>query len=196
MIILDFDGVLVDSVREVAVTAHNASFGSEFTSSDELEPEFLNRFVRYRYAVQPAGDFLLFATACKESSEPLVQFNSLLEPLSLRDRTRKFFATRKTFIEKDKPSWLKLHGTFEPLFSFLRNEDPSKIVLLTNKNRQAVLELTEHFSMKLKPENVFSGDGGASKEENFRLIMEMFPAPSYSFIDDSIKNLLALKESI
>jgi len=203
VIIFDFDGILLNSVLEVAVTAYNAVSGKLATSKEELPSGCLESFVRNRFHFQPAGDVLPLMGWCLEygSVEPerilsAKEYRSLLEAEKrpIRERTEKFFSTRKLFVERNREKWLALNEPYEPLWSSLRELGAGRVVILTNKNRQAVLDLTEHFNLRLEPENVYSGDGAVKKDENLRKLHARFRASHYLFVDDSLGNLRELRE--
>ena len=59
MLIFDFDGVLMDSVREIAVTAYNTLTGDIVTRLNQVPPKALELFLRNRFHVQPIGDALI-----------------------------------------------------------------------------------------------------------------------------------------
>jgi hypothetical protein len=74
-------------------------------------------------------------------------------------------------------------------------ENPTEnLVLLTNKNRDATISLSNHFGLKISDNNVYSGDHGTTKIENMTKIMQRFRKPAYAFIDDSVKNLREIDE--
>lgn len=198
MIVFDFDGVLINSLKEVALTAHNAAFETQFYSLDQLDPKYLRNFTELRYAVQPAGDFLPFAEACRQQDkrDVLPTFESLRNSSTLKARTKLFFSTRRAFVSSHREQWLDLHTAYEPLFGVLKGKHQDSIVLLTNKDSKAVVDLCQYFSLRLCPENIYSGDGGRTKKENFCAIRERFQTNDYYFIDDSIKNLAQLKEKL
>jgi hypothetical protein len=67
MLIFDFDGVLLDSVREVAVTAYNMLHGTIITRLNQLPQNALNLFLRNRFHVQPIGDAPVLMKWCLET---------------------------------------------------------------------------------------------------------------------------------
>jgi hypothetical protein len=69
-------------------------------------------------------------------------------------------------------------------------------VILTNKNRDATLRLCGHFGLVINAADVYSGDQGASKVENMRQIQKRFENQTSDFIDDSVKNLRDLENSL
>jgi hypothetical protein len=64
MLILDFDGVLINSLDEVALTAYNATTGKLVTSLADLPTALVGLFQRNRYHVQSIGDGILLMEWC------------------------------------------------------------------------------------------------------------------------------------
>ena len=202
MILFDFDGVLINSVDEVVVTSYNVASGELQTSLDSLSPAFVELFRKNRFHLQAAGDFGLFAKFCIENqhlaSSPALskeEFNRAIVPdqLSSTERAELFFAKRSCFIDANLESWLQLHRTFEPLCGEIRELRDLLLVILTNKNRAAVMQIAQAFDLPIHEENVYSADGGATKITNLRQIRERFGEQEYHFIDDSVKNLIEIK---
>ena len=88
-----------------------------------------------------------------------------------------------------------MHQPFQPLWEELSFYE-SEIVLLTNKNLDAVQTTCEHFGLNLSEENIYSGDHGIKKSENFLKIKKRFPnVKDFHFVDDSLDNLVALEKA-
>ena len=201
MILFDFDGVLVDSLNEVALTAYNAATGSLLTSLSDLPGAPAALFKRNRFHVQQIGDAITLMNWCIERS----QFDST-RPLSkeeyrtvasgdtdsLNARTNLIYETRKRFIERDENRWLSLHQPYQPLWSELIKRDDRVFVILTNKNHDATLRLCRHFGLDIDANDIYSGDRGTTKVENMQQIQTRFGIEYVSFIDDSVKNLKEL----
>jgi phosphoglycolate phosphatase-like HAD superfamily hydrolase len=203
MLIFDFDGVLMDSVREIAITAYNSLTGDIFTRLNQVPPMALELFLRNRFHVQPIGDALMLMQWCLENSdcEPhkLLSEKEYVEILRQADepvasRTKRFFETRNRFKSKDIKAWLELNEPVQPIWRQLVKRDWDKLVILTNKNREATITLCRHFGLAVYNENIYSGDDGATKIDNFSRIMQRFKSLTYAFIDDSVKNLRQLDE--
>jgi hypothetical protein len=198
MLIYDFDGVLMDSVREVAVTAYNMLQDKLATRLNQLPPKALNLFLRNRFHVQPIGDAPVLMKWCLESGESTPQkllgareYNDIIgqaaEPVD--DRTSRFFETRNRFKTKAPEAWTALNKPMQPLWNHLIESHIGDPVILTNKNREATLDLCRYFGLQIGDNSIYSGDNGATKIENMQQIMQRFKAGGYAFIDDSVKNL-------
>jgi len=201
MLIFDYDGVLLDSVREIAVTAYNMLNNSIATRLDQLPQNALELFLRNRFHVQPIGDAPVLMKWCLEIGES--EADKLLNPEEyskiiqrveepVAARTTRFFETRNRFKTKDIEAWIALNAPVQPLWRIMIDNSPENLVLLTNKNRDATISLSNHFGLKISDENVYSGDNGTTKIENMTRIMQRFRKPAYGFIDDSVKNLREL----
>jgi FMN phosphatase YigB (HAD superfamily) len=198
MLIFDFDGVLMDSVHEVAVTAYNTLTDNIVTRLNQIPPQALDLFVRNRFHVQPIGDALVLMSWCLETgdSQPHKLLNEKDYEKILRQveepvdsRTARFFDRRSEFKAKDIDAWLALNEPVQPVWRLLLDRPGGDLVMLTNKNREATIALCTHFGLEISNDNIYSGDKGATKIDNFNRIMQRFKKSTYAFIDDSVKNL-------
>ena len=203
MLIFDYDGVLLDSVREVAVTAYNMLQGTITTRLDQLPQAALDLFLRNRFHVQPIGDAPVLMKWCLElgESDPdkllsPSEYQEIIQRIdeSVATRTIRFFETRNRFKTRDLGAWFALNAPVQPLWRIMAENPVANFVLLTNKNREATISLSNHFGLMINDENVYSGDHGTTKIDNMTQIMQRFRKPTYSFIDDSVKNLREIDE--
>jgi len=203
MLIFDFDGVLLDSVREIAVTAYNMLKGTISTRLDQLPQNALELFLRNRFHVQPIGDAPVLMQWCLEIGD--YEPDKLLSPKEYEDiikkaeepvaaRTARFFETRNRFKTSFLDEWIALNAPVQPLWRFMIDNLAEDLVLLTNKNREATISLSHHFGLMISDANVYSGDHGVTKIENMTRIIQRFKQSTYTFIDDSVKNLRELDE--
>lgn len=198
MLIFDFDGVLLNSVVEMSITAYNAVTGGLATSPDDLPGSAAALFVTNRYHVQPAGDAINLMAWCVENAglpgdhrlDP-AEYRAIRESsdVPLKERTVRFFAARKRFVAHDPVQWPSLNTVYQPVWDELKEVDAGGIVILTNKNREATVTLCHHFGLGVLPENVYAGDHGTTKIENLEAIQARFGRERYGFVDDSIGNL-------
>lgn len=202
--IFDFDGVLFDTVDETAIVAYNAITDSSHVSRELLLVEYLNLFRANRFHVHLAGDFITLArwclTHCATPDVVLsrVEFQNILkaEKAPLTRRQNLFFSTRERIVAIDSKTWCALSVPYVPLWDTLKSLNPEYFVILTSKNKNAVVQLCTYFGININPDNIFGAQDGATKAENFESIKNRFNADSYSIIDDSIANLLDLYASI
>ena len=202
MVIYDFDGVMIDSLSEVLVTAYNTASGELVTRLQDLPEGFEKLFRKNRYHVQPAEDFPILAQWCidclREGLVPLLNPAEYEELIDSNDeppdeRRNRFFATRERFLAKDRNSWLDLNRPMQPLWQRLQKVGAEAIVILTNKNKPAVIELCGNFDLAVDPANIYSAESGATKTDNLMAIRHRFNQSHYYFLDDSLQNLQQLR---
>jgi phosphoglycolate phosphatase-like HAD superfamily hydrolase len=203
MLIFDFDGVLMDSVREIAVTAYNTLKGDIVTKLNQVPKGALELFLRNRFHVQPIGDALTLMNWSLQTAESDPQklltpqeYDLILQQIDepVARRTRRFFEMRGRFKKKDMKAWLELNAPVQPLWRLLIEKRRAGLVMLTNKNREATIDLCSHFGLSISKDDVYSADNGASKVDNMKQIMQRFKESKYSFIEDSVKNLREIDE--
>ena len=203
MLIFDYDGVLLDSVREIAVTAYNMLKGTIATRLNQLPQNALEIFLRNRFHIQPIGDAPVLMNYCLEIGEiepdklmNAEEYNEIIKQVDepVAARTSRFFETRNRFKTEDIEAWRALNAPVQPLWCILIKIPTENLVLLTNKNLDATISLSNHFGLKISEDNVYSGDHGTTKIENMTRIMHRFTKPTYAFIDDSVKNLREIDE--
>ena len=201
MLIFDYDGVLLDSVREIAVTAYNMLKNTIVTRLDQLPPNAVELFLRNRFHVQPIGDAPVLLKWCLEvgESDPdkLLspgEYDEIIQQVKepVAARTMRFFETRNRLKTEDLEAWRALNTPVQPLWRILIENQTENLILLTNKNLDATISLSNHFGLKISDENVYSGDNGTTKIDNMTRIIQRFRKPAYEFIDDSVKNLREL----
>jgi FMN phosphatase YigB (HAD superfamily) len=205
MLIFDFDGVLINSLDEVTLTAYNTITGKLVTSLADLPAALIDLFQHNRYHVQSIGDAILLMgwglNNYRNRSEKILdphEYDTLISDaaVSIADRTNRIYETRRQFIAKDLECWLALHQPYQPLWDQLVRREKYEFVILTNKNRDATLRLCRHFGLGINAVDVYSGDQGTSKVENMRQVQKRFGGQLFGFIDDSVKNLRELENSL
>jgi phosphoglycolate phosphatase-like HAD superfamily hydrolase len=201
MLILDFDGVLINSLAEVTLTVYHTTTGKGVTSLADLPPELVRLFQRNRYHVQPIGDAILLMKWCLINYQNDAQ--KILNPQEYETiisgaadtaavRSRRIYETRMHFANRHPQQWLALHQPYQPLWAELLKRKKCEFVILTNKNHEATLRICRHFGLNIDAGNVYSGDQGVSKVESMRQVESRFGCLAVSCIDDSVKNLMDL----
>jgi FMN phosphatase YigB (HAD superfamily) len=203
MMVFDFDGVLINSLDEVALTAYNAATGSLFTCLAEVSGTPVALFKRNRFHVQQIGDAIALMNWCIENHQfdltrilSMEEYQTLAtgDTATLNSRTNLIYETRKRFMDSHPNRWLALHHAYQPLWNELIRYKKHPLVILTNKNHEATSRLCRHFGLDINTNDIYSGDRGVTKAENMRQIQARFGIECFSFIDDSVKNLKDLDQ--
>jgi len=198
MLIFDFDGVLMYSLDEVTVSAYNAVTGRLTTAIEQLPIALVNLFKQNRFHFQPAGDALPLMSWCLDNYQKTpdkilvrVKYQEIIKGATqpLIKRSNQLYAARNRFIQRDKRRWFSMHMPFQPLWNALIERGSQHVIILTNKNCSAVLNLCHYFDLRVPEENIYAGDNGATKITNLNNIFKRFPVVPYCFIDDSLQNL-------
>ncbi len=203
MILFDFDGVLVDSAIEIAISAYNFHTGSEVIDPDGLPVGFLEIFRTNSHLIVAAHRLGAQARWCLEHLEKGGGVSSVISHADFDEYLRSiggvktdlaadFFKVRHWFMEAHPENWLAVNRPFEPLWTAVREMDQNKLAILTNKNRPAVLQIARHYELLLEPERIYSADGGSTKSQNVVVIDEKHRSESYVFLDDALENLHVL----
>jgi FMN phosphatase YigB (HAD superfamily) len=205
MLIFDFDGVLINSIDEVVLTAYNATTGNLHTTLTDLPTELVSLFKRNRFHIQPIGDAILMMQWCLNNYQ--IAPGKTLTPqeyqriiadatVALKRRSDRIYKMRSRFIEKDQQAWMALHRPYQPLWNQLISIRYQPLVILTNKNKDATLRLCRFFDLNVIGKNVYPGDHGLTKSQHMHRIRERFEVEKFYFIDDSVKNLKQLDEDV
>jgi phosphoglycolate phosphatase-like HAD superfamily hydrolase len=202
MIIFDFDGVLVDPIRELALSTYNLGADSKVSKLDDLPAGYLNLFCfNHQHTVTPASIMALslwaLQTVAAGGSEdtPLSKEELTARRLSLDPKytAANFFAARQWLIDNHLQNWLELNKPFEKIWEATRKLNSNSYFILTNKNSVAVNLICDHYGLKISNERLFSGGKGKTKQENILELDKIGNSDTnYILIDDAIENLETL----
>jgi len=201
MMIFDFDGVLIDSAKEACVSAYNAVHETEIRDFADLPGPLTGLFFKNIFHFYNPYTLYSLVAWCSENyetnSDKIMtrdEFKAYLEVSNLDPKVISpyFYSVRKKFMLSFPEEWVKMNTPFMPLWNALQSSKPETIIILTAKNKSAVLKLSHNYGLMIPEENIYAGDNNTTKVENFRLIQERFPNEEFEFIDDHLVNLKAL----
>lgn len=197
MLVFDFDGVLMDSVNEVIVTAHNAVFPEPVWTFDEVQPAFRGFMRSNRCRPRTAGEICALAAWAKDNLSalpqgvlPEVDFKLIIEAgeSALERMEAAFFEIRESFMSRHKKAWLALNTPYQPIWEEAARCAPGQFMIVTYKNKTAVKELCSEYGLQVDEESICSASGGGSKGRHLLAIKE-HPQRVICYIDDSLRNL-------
>lgn len=202
MILFDFDGVLVDSVQEIAISAYNFIAGERKFALDQLPKRYVELFLANKHLMLSPSRLGFLARWClsNDTGESFLSRENFFKYIELCggediNQTDHFYKTRQWFIDNHHQAWVKSNTPFPDVWSALKSYK-KEIVILTYKNRAAVIEIAKYYSLNLIPENIYSGEGGKSKWENICEIDQRFKDTNYIFLDDALENLVTLTPAV
>ncbi|WP_457594108.1 HAD family hydrolase [Hydrogenimonas sp.] len=202
-VILDFDGVLFDTVKEayaVATVAFGKGGGIERI---DFEAPLYRVFRKYRYLIAPAWNYLYLLKAieqCPEERIPLC-FEQFLNGAEKKDYAKfetNFFATRRQFIQNDYKKWLSLNEPTPFVYDIgtMIQKHPQQWYIVTTKDRYTVLKLLETVDIPFPAERIFDKEDFSQKDKGEIIsdIMKNNKIEKALFIDDSRKHLNACSQ--
>ncbi len=210
ILFLDFDGVMLDSARETAVTTWRA--GRRIWPEDWSEPNppdwLVDSFRRVRPLLHTgfeAFGLMRLAWLAEDAGEALEATPKTLE--RARDILREsgwrrdhliglFGETRDLWLRTDFEEWLSINrfypGTVEALRQRLARDSESVFVVTTKQDR-FVAALADRHGLELNPERVVGLDrGGRDKPARLLELSRQFAAEKREmrFVEDRLATLL------
>ena len=108
MLIYDFDGVMFDTVNEMAVSAYNTLAVTKARSLAALPGNAAGLFRTNRFHIQTAGDGMALMAWCLANADQPVDYRMPIKEYhtacseasgSSHERATRFFAVRREFLE-------------------------------------------------------------------------------------------------
>ena len=205
MLLYDFDGVLIDSAREASLSAYNTVFKKQYTALEQLPEGCIDLFFKNIFHFHNPYTLCNLIKWCGENCKlgetriltrsEFKDYCALQADIKKEEITPYFYSVRVNFMEANPKEWLELNRPFFGLWNALKERGAEDVVILTAKNKQAVIRLCHHYGLMVLEENVYAGDGNVTKMDNFRSIHNRFNLPSYNFIDDHLSNLVDLNNA-
>ncbi len=197
LIIVDFDGVIVDSRYETYLVSKTLLYGdSALTAQHE------QLWLQHRGLSVDGRGFLPLHKAVESylnnssgSSIPVLfhTINSQIPPEDLRAFEQQFFDLRETLMTKDLQAWLNQHR-LTAYGSFLQNKQLPRHYILTTKNRAAVTALLTHFAISIP--HIYSWEevqAATSKGEVIRQLLDQNKTKAI-YVDDTVEQLDTVRD--
>lgn len=207
VLILDFDGVIVDSIDECfqrCVEAYQ-TINCHFQQS----LDFQNLFYEYRYLVGPASHFLCLADVLvselngDENRLTIEQhFYNLTSSETVEYQKRRaifehsFFLSRNRSRSSDEALWISQHKIYQQILPILEDYSLDNIYVATMKDEVSAVSLLQYFKIQIPPSNVLGVDFGPNKNVHINSILDrsrVDPA-AVTFIDDNAKHLFEVAD--
>jgi len=206
-LVLDFDGVLVDSLPEVFAVAL-AAFTDLYPgcrlaglapAADPREPAY-RRFCDLVPLGNGAADFGVSLLAVEQDRTITDQtgYDTFFEsqPPDWRQTFhRTFYEKREALRRRDVKAWLRLHTPYEPFLALLRQRAVrGRTAIATAKDGTSVAALLDHFGAAdlFDPDLIMDNRAGPDKTAHLkRILARLGTAPNrLVFVDDKVNHLL------
>jgi phosphoglycolate phosphatase-like HAD superfamily hydrolase len=201
IIVFDFDGVLLDSSRELVVTAYNLTGENSARSVKDVDPKFFQKMRSLLNYARNGGETSTLAMLLHQSLDfnlTREEFNEIVASLALEGRLLQvqtdYFNARRKFINSDKEKWMALNEVNQPIWDYLCMNMQGEVTILTYKNPDAVAELCEYFGLQVG--EVHAIPSGVTKAKALVKIAQEREARTVFYVDDAYKNLCEIKNEI
>jgi phosphoglycolate phosphatase-like HAD superfamily hydrolase len=201
LLVLDFDGVICDSVEECFVSSWEARFRLRGGTGLVPEPpaDGPAAFARFRPFVRNGEDFLVILEAAERGIAVADQaaFDALAAEIGsrvLRDFKARFYEARERLLAEERGRWLRLNRVYpharEALLAAIDAELPLRI--LSTKRHPYILEILSADGVTLPAGDVHTTTG--PKVPVVRDLLAASGLGNAVFIDDQIDYLLGLDD--
>lgn len=201
---LDFDGVIVDSIKECLVSGFNAyanySGAKSIEKFEQLDPAWADQARFMRNFIRNGEDYVFIAHALTNGVVITDQdeFDAFqAQHLSLRDQFFDHMVNQRITFSSDKPDiWAALNPLYDGMKNFIQNyADKHNLYIITTKKLLFVHKILLANNIKLIEKNIFDTSGGKNKRGIIETILqERQCAPNNCyFIDDQVDTLIKVK---
>ena len=199
---LDFDGVICDSVGEIAITGWRAA-GRLWGDMPKVVPQsMIDRFRLVRPIIETSYETIL-AIRLLYLDETIEAFYSDYDnnlqavfqqaQTTVDDLKKLFWETRDDWIDTDSTDWVYMNPLFAGVATKLRTlgqQCPWYVV--TRKQERFVKQILKANAIELADERIFGLDRNMSKVEVLKGLLKTHPNETIYFVEDRLPTLLTV----
>ena len=198
ILFLDFDGVLFDTLKEVYLVNRKEYLGIDFF--DEIDEEEYALYSKYKFLVYNIWMFYYFNPLIFdkiEEKEIIKQYFDLISNRNLKEEEmfcERFLALRQNLVRNHFDFWKNLETPYD-FFFFIKElfeRKNIKIVVISKKNKNAILDRFKSYDFNLSPDDVYAREilaNYSSKGEFMEEYMAKYGFNEGIFVDDNSNNL-------
>jgi phosphoglycolate phosphatase-like HAD superfamily hydrolase len=201
LLVLDFDGVICDSVEECFVSSWEARARLTDGTGPVSQPpaDGLASFSRLRPFVRNGEDFLVILEAADRgvAIRDQAAFDALaadIGPRVLRTFRTRFYEARERLLAEERPRWLRMNRVYPHARAALQDANASGLPLriLSTKRAPYILEILSANGVPFVREHVHHTTG--PKVPVVRELLDASGCRRAVFVDDQIDFLLDLDD--
>jgi phosphoglycolate phosphatase-like HAD superfamily hydrolase len=201
-LVLDFDGVVCDGIKESLLVVWNGAQGKpvmEFSAQGlgALPPAFVERFTRYRPFAQHLGHFLVPLLEGLPHIGTQEAFEAVYQSIdhARRERFVQAVSQYRQQVRQECPTtWVKMHRCYRGIIPYLsRRNGPVSIV--TARDQASVLQLLESKGLTLAPEQVLGEQSPKLAALATIVRQEQVDPSALIFVDDHRSNVQVARQA-
>ncbi len=199
IIAFDFDGVIIDSIKETlteSIKAYNQIENKNIKITPNIEKKFLEG---RSFAKNTERYFTLIQII---ENNPSINFEKVTqnefneEHLKNKEKSIKFeklfYEYREKMKKEEKRKWFQIQKKFKGIENLIEIAKKNHLVFIASgKDKKSIIELLKEHGIRIPNENIFSKDFSKSKAEQIKKISEItnINIENILLIDDSINYL-------
>lgn len=196
LLFLDFDGVLFDTLKEVYLV--NRRLYSNVGLFDEVDIQNYALYSKYKYLVYNIWMFYYYNPLLFDGCDDIVKsFSNALLNRDVEAENKfcdEFLKIRADLVKNNYDFWKSLETPYDFFFEIkkLYEENKPEIVVVSKKNKAAIVERFHSYGFNLPEEKVFARevlDKYSTKGEFMVEYMAQNGFDSAIFVDDNNNNL-------
>ena len=214
ILVLDFDGVIVDSMNEGLFTSFNTYIkfnsktrlfgGEQFTfelfnkAIKKYKSQYL-RFKKYRAYLKTALDYYFILAAVDKNAKirNSEDFDEFKKKVSV-DNNRfidQFYKNRLEYMNNFN-EWIKLTPIYPHARAILKRFDKSNTFISTSNRKTAVERTLKHYKIDFDGKNILDNQVSLDKKVHIKIVKESKNVDYKEIIvvDDQVQNLIKVKD--
>lgn len=203
-VVLDFDGVICDSVGECLLSSYNAyqelaSSGRKISSLDGLDGSIKQEFYRLRPYARGGEDFLVIISALGKSAgiESQEDFDRLRRShLHLLPSYKQALNNERILMmEKDRRLWLSLNPLFGIKDMLKMKPIEGNVYILTTKGKSYAVEILRHNGIGFSEDNIITTKQGEKMDNLLKILRDSgFRGEDCCYFEDQVDFLIKAKK--
>lgn len=203
ILVLDFDGVVVDSTMECMLISHEAFYRfsqiyhrpSKFKSTITEDKELF--FKKRRKFVRGAPEYLGLWDAFTKDDAQQINFTEQIQKANyevgeIQKFVEIFFETREKYKNESLDDWINLHLVAPALIATLKQIPKSNLYFATLKDAKSVQQILRNFGVSVPASRIYDHTKIKNKLEAIKLVLdaEQCPKNDILYVDDILSHLL------
>jgi phosphoglycolate phosphatase-like HAD superfamily hydrolase len=201
LLVLDFDGVISDSLDEVFLVAMRSYRAVRPASKlrERDEPQLRRAFRKLIPLGNRAEDYGTALAALDEGVDLPDQsaydaYRAAQDSAWLESYHRAFYEAREALFQRDPEGWASMMQPYAPLPDlFRRRAQEVRFAIATSKDRRSVEVLLDSYGIAhlFPPERILDKETGRTKDRHLSRLRELLGLPfaEMTFVDDKVNHL-------